>query len=264
MTAAGIDAALARARAFVAAAGDALARTRLAAALGEAEARRALREALAARQGDDGAVARPGEAPGLAGTAAALVWLDEAGDLGSAVARRAAARLAAAQEADGAWTPPGCACAHGRIVATGLLAGLLARCAATRPATLRRAGDFLAAHWGPERVQGGDPGAIAGFASFFANVPHELSDAALQWCGRELERGVRTGRIDARSAARVLVLCDAHGLPGARLAPAELVRGLLAAQAGDGGWGDAGLPPAARVDATVEAATALRRLAGRR
>jgi hypothetical protein len=60
------------------------------------------------------------------------------------------------------------------------------------------------------------------------------------------------------------VLCDARSLPGAHLAPEELLLSLRAAQADDGGWGPAEAPAAARVDATVEAVLALRRLDPRR
>ena len=71
-------------------------------------------------------------------------------------------------------------------------------------------------------------------------IAHEDSDAILQWCGRELERGYRAGAFDAVRTARVLVDCDAPSLPGARLAAGELVAALLGEQAPDGGWPAAG------------------------
>ena len=84
-------------------------------------------------------------------------------------------------------------------------------------AALRAAGGYLAVHWSPELVQGGSWHAICGYAHFFSNVPHEISDAVLQWCGRELERAFRIGAFDAVRAARIFTLCDAHALPGAKL-----------------------------------------------
>jgi hypothetical protein len=250
--------ALARARAFVRAHGDALARTRLETALGEAPPA-ALVEALRPLARPEGAFAAgPAEPGSFAGTFAALTWLDEARALDTAEATGAVAWLTAAQQPDGAWDPPG-ACAGGRLVATALTAALLARTPCARPAPRRRAAAFLAAHWAPERVAGGEFGALAGFARHWAHVDHELSDPALQWCGRELERGFREGRLDALQAARVLVLCDARSLPGSRLDADRVVHALAASQDEDGGW-RAGAPDPLRVAATVEGALALARL----
>jgi hypothetical protein len=177
-------------------------------------------------------------------------------DRGEAVAR-AVETLAAAQRPDGSWT------GDDPVVATAVVAAALARTAAVRPVVLRRAGDFLAAHWAPERIAGGDVRAVAGFAAFFANAPHELGDAALQWCGRELERGFRAGLFSALDVAGVLVSCDAAGLPGARLVAPEVVDALLAGQAPDGGFGPPGAAEPDRVEATLSALAALHRLAPR-
>jgi hypothetical protein len=169
--------------------------------------------------------------------------------------------LEAAQGDDGAWTP---AAGDGQatLVATALAAGLLARTDCARPAPLRRAGAWLTARWSPEQVQDGDFGRLAGFACWLANANPEIADAGLQWCGREWERGARTGRLAPLRAAQVLLLADAPTLPGARLGRDELVRSLLAAQRPDGGWPpDAATSPLA---ATVEALAALRHLTRRR
>jgi hypothetical protein len=128
---------------------------------------------------------------------------------------------------------------------------------------LRAASAFLAARWGPERVQSGDPIAIGAWAQWFANTDDELADAGLQWCGRELERGFRTGAIDALATARVFALCDAQALPGARLGAEEVVLSLTAAQAADGGFGAGWDPTPVRVEATLDALAALARLAPR-
>ena len=150
-----------------------------------------------------------------------------------------------------------------RVVATAQIAGQLAKTLYARPTVLRAASAFLAAHWGPERVQSGDPIAIAAFAQWYANTDDELSDAALQWCGRELERGFRTGAIDALATARVFALCDAQALPGAQLGADEVVLSLAAAQAADGGFGPPAAPVAVRVAATLDALAALARLTPR-
>jgi hypothetical protein len=245
MTPDGVGEALARARGFVEARGGELARLRLAVLLGAAPAARL-----------PGAVGWRPES-GVAGALAALAALDGPHGLRGSEVERAVAWLADAQGADGGWSA---ASEPARVVVTGLLAGFLAKTSCARPAQLERAGAFLASSWGPERVQSGDFGVLAGYAHFFANRPHELSDAALQWCGRELERGVRSGRLRAWQAGRVLALCDTRSLPGSRLAASEVVGSMLGEQQPDGGWLPSSADPAARVAVTVDAAGALVRL----
>jgi len=244
MTEAGVEAALERARRFAAAAGDddALERVRLAGALGDAP-RAALLAALPAPDS-------------LAGALRTLAVLAEARALEAPAAEAAVRELEGRQEAGGAWAASGCEGA--RLVVTGLAAGLLARTAFARTAPLQRAGRWLAERWGPERVQDGDFGRIAAYSCWLANANPALADAGLQWCGREWERGLRSGRLDAARAARVLVLADAPTLPGARVTSSELLLSLLAAQAPDGGWPTSG---GSRVAATAEALVALRHLA---
>ncbi|HEY8492495.1 MAG TPA: hypothetical protein VIN04_01305 [Myxococcota bacterium] len=244
-----VEQALARARAFAAAAAepDAAERARLAHALGDA----AREELLAALPEPDG----------LAPALRALALLAEARALATPAAERAVRALEAAQRGDGAFATPE-ADEQGALVATGVAAGLLARTAFARPGPLARAGAFLTERWGPERVQDGDFGRLAGYTAWLAHADVELSDAGLQWCGREWERGVRTGRLRAAHAARVLVLADAPTLPGARLAGRALVGPLLDTQGPEGGWPGPGGAPS--VPATAEAVLALRQLAGRR
>jgi hypothetical protein len=197
--------------------------------------------------------------PALAGTLEALAALGDARALVGPVAERAAAWLGAEQRADGSWGPEGAA--EARLAATGFAAGLLGRTRFVRERTLERAGDFLAGLWSRERVEEGPWRVTAAFSSFFSNVHHDLSDEALQWCGRALERGFRTGRNDAVRTARVFLLCDSSAVPGASLAPEELVRALLVEQAGDGGFAalEAG-GFAARAAETADAMLALVRL----
>ena len=238
-----------RAREFVLARGDALQRAR-AAAFFEAGARDEVRAGVA------------GFAD-AAGAAAALAVLDALGVRRGAEVERAVEVLAAAQRDDGSWSRAGGGDEAARVVATAHVAGLLAKTPFARAALLRAASAFLAPHWAPERVQSGDPIAIAAWAQWFANTDDELSDAGLQWCGRELERGFRSGAIDPLAAARVFALCDAQALPGTRLGADEVVPSLAAAQAADGGFGAEFEPIAARVEATLDALAALARLAPR-
>jgi hypothetical protein len=143
------------------------------------------------------------------------------------------------------------------------VAAALARTPFARPALLASAGRFLELHAPDAPHEGGSWEALAGLASFYANYPDERADEVLQRCGRELERGFRTGVLagSALAAARVLLLCDARGLPGAQLTAEELGQGLLVEQAADGGWPAAG-GDAARAAASVDAALALLRLRG--
>ena len=238
-----------RARGFVLAQGDALQRSR-ALALFDSSEHRAVCALLGAIDAAEGA-------------ATALDVLDAIGVRRGAEVERAVAILAAAQREDGSWSLAGETDESARVVATAQIAGHLAKTICARPAVLRAAGAFLAAHWGPERVQSGDPRAIAGFSHWYANTDDELSDAALQWCGRELERGFRTGAIDALGTARVFALCDAQSLPGARLSADEVVLSLAAMQATDGGFGAGFDPIPRRVEATLDALAALARLTPR-
>ena len=151
--------------------------------------------------------------------------------------------------------------ADSRLFGTGMLAGLLGKTRAVRPDVLAGAANFVAQRWAPERVEGGQWSAIAAFANFFTNVHHERSDEALQWCGRELERGFRTRRFEALPVARVLLTSDAAALPGSALTPPELLAALLKEQAGDGGFAElesAGVR--ARVEPTIDATLAILRL----
>jgi hypothetical protein len=250
MSAASQDGVAWRARDFVLEHGDALQRAR-AEAFFDAKLRDAVCRGVACAD------------PATAETALAV--LDALGVWRGAQVERAVEVLAAAQRDAGSWSRAGRDDDDddARVVATAQIAGLLAKTPFARPALLQAASRFLTARWGPERVQSGDPVAIAGWGQWFANADDELSDEGLQWCGRELERGFRTGAIDALAAARVFARCDAQSLPGARLGADEVVLSLAAAQSTDGGFGAPFEPPPLRVEATLDALAALARLAPR-
>lgn len=265
-----VRASFARARDFVARHGGALARLRLEVTLAERPPGVWI-AALAARQRDDGALAA-GEGATQEGVASTMAIVSELGTLrllDEEVARRAVGFLCAAQQPDGGWSPDaparqGAALLRDadslRVAFSARVAGALARARHAPPRVLDAAARFLARGFAPERLEGGDWDALAGFAQFYASCPDEMADAALQWCGRELERGFRSGRLGALDTARVLVLCDARALPGARLGATQIVTALLAEQREDGGWLDGGREPALRVAATLEAVVALLRL----
>ena len=168
--------------------------------------------------------------------------------------------LEAAQADDGSWgaadEPE-----ERKIVRTGMLAGHLGKTRFARAPVLAAAGDYVAERFTPDLVQNFNWPAIAAYANYFANVPHDESDAVLQWIGRELERGFRAGRFDGVQTARVLLYAEAPSLPGGRVDAAEAIGRLLDEQQRDGGWLRFDDPaPSARLDHTLDALTALVRL----
>lgn len=240
MTEGGVAAAALRAHGFVDAHGDPLQRARAA----------ALRDAGALATVDG--LLPPVDTP--VGAFVALTWLDALRVRRGPRVECAVATLAAVQDDEGAWILGAERDEAGVVATTAAVAGLLAKTSCVRPAVLAAAGAWLGARWSPDRVQGGDLRLIAGYAGFFANFDHELSDAGLQWCGRELERAFRTGAADALAVASTFVFCDAQALPGAQLTRDEIILSLLAQQAPDGSFAN-------DIEATVDALTALHRLA---
>jgi hypothetical protein len=144
---------------------------------------------------------------------------------------------------------------------TGMVAGVMGRTPVSRPQALEAAGQFLADRFDPEAVEHDGYTALLGFSHFFTNVAHELSDEALQWCGRALEKGFRSRHLDAVATLRVLLTCDAQAMPGATFDVAELLERLLEEQARDGGFAELALGgPAMRTTQTFDAMLALVRL----
>jgi len=214
---------------------------------------RACAGALVGRGAASDAIALLAPAPDPASLREALALCDDLRALGDPRVRDWADALARDQARDGGFAPA--LPPEARRFETGMIAGLLARTRYARAQHLLAAAEFLAAQWSPDLVQGGSWRMIAAFASCFANVDHDASDAILQWCGRELGRAFVTRAFDAVRTARVLVSCDAHGLPGAQLAREDLVIALLTEQRPDGSFADG-------VAATLDGLVALRRLAG--
>jgi hypothetical protein len=253
--------ALRRVRHHLASRGAALEDAFVAALAGEAT-RDPVVAAASARQAANGAlgplVAGDAAGPGVASTVDALGWLGVLGVREGALIERAVAFLAAAQERDGSWTDPAATGAEAEAALVASACAVMARAPAARLSVLRRAGAALEARWSRERVQAGSYPLIAGYLAALASLPADLdvADEALQWCGRELERGFRTGMLGAPAVAAVFVRCDAHALPGSRLRADEVARALLAAQGEDGGFPGDGPPERA----ACAAAAALRHL----
>jgi hypothetical protein len=204
----------------------------------------------------------PGPEPSVGRLLWTLAILDDLHCRDATPVERACDSLAAAQQSDGSWSDRASAPEDERIFATGMITGYLAKTPFVRQSTLASAADYLAARWNPDRVKGSAWGTNAAYFHCFALVRHEQADAILQWCGRELERGFRTGVYDAVRTARVFALCKAHALPGSRLAVAELVARILDEQMADGGYALSGdSSRRARVSHTLDALAALERFA---
>ena len=233
--------AAARAHAFVRARGSPLERLRARALLGETPASEVTRAFAAA-----GALAAV-EPDALLGPLSAL---DDLRQLAAPELEPALRALGAALGPDGAWGDPAEPLA-GRIVRTAHLGGFLTKSLRARPRVRAAVDGFLCRSWDAERVRGGDFVTLAAYAHWFSLNESDVSDAALQWCGRELERGYRTRACDALRAARVFVLCHAAALPGAGLGARELCEALVGEQTADGGFA---LSERALSGAPVEAA----------
>ncbi|MDJ0788843.1 MAG: hypothetical protein QNK05_18695 [Myxococcota bacterium] len=211
----------------------------------------------------DGGLPGPDPEARLEATTRALRCIDQLGLLAHPVVESMARFLVAAQHDDGSFGAA--ADAQARVWLTAAVGAALSRVPSVRLSVLRAAEGFAMGQWDVEKVQGGGDAARATILATFellAAMPSELSDEALQWCGRELERGFRTGAFSALEAARVFVRCGADALPGTRLGAADVMPPLLASQLEDGSFGDAERAPDERVHDTLDALVALSRMAG--
>lgn len=251
----GLEESVGRAHTFVVAEGSSLDRLFLDTLLRERPVTDLL-SAFASGQGAGGALPplRGAREPDRPSTVRALECLDALGMLDHPVPEQACAYLCGSQAEDGGW---GEGDDEARIRETGRVAGMLAKTPFARPSVLRRAEAFLAERWSVERVQGPSYEPILAYTHLLTQVPSERADEILQWCGRELERGLRLRAFSPLATARVFLRARVKGLPGAQIEASELVTGLITEQREDGSWRDDGLHP---VDATLEAVEALLRL----
>jgi hypothetical protein len=259
----GLDAVYARAGGFIALEGAALDRLQFETLLRERDASAVL-DALSEQQESSGAFRawrRDGESDPVASTLRALSYLDALGLLDHPIPEAAVGFLSAGQAKDGGWGDPA-EPLEPRILSTGAISGFLAKSPFARTSVLRAAEGFMLGNWTIERVQGPSYAPILAYmhllAAFTSDPSSEAGDEALQWCGRELERGFRMHAFDPVSVARVFCRARARALPGAKLDPPELVTAIVTAQDDDGGW--TAESSASRVDATLEAIEALQRL----
>ncbi len=199
-------------------------------------ARSAAEEVLAGRLGE----LQVASAPPLASLEGIVLRLLRLGCTRGPVAERAAGLLARSQAADGGF---GSGAEPLRLRRTAHLAAWLASNRHARPSVLARASAFVAAAWSPARVAGGSAADLAAWAHFFSHAAGdealELADAALAWCGRELDRSFRAGRLTPSEAARVLAFCDAVAIPGGSVHAEAVLRALAGESPGAPGVADA-------------------------
>jgi len=162
--------------------------------------------------------------------------LDIVGAQGSGMAERVCQRLVSEQRDDGSWEGDEPGHETDDMGCTGMLAGYLAKTPFVRERALRSAADYMAERWSPDRVKGDAWEVTAAYCHCFSLVRHESADAILQWCGRELQRGLVTGVYDAVRTARVYVWCRALALPGAPIRREELLERLVGEQSADGSF----------------------------
>ncbi len=245
--------ALERAQRFVVDRGDSLSRLRALAVLQARPASDVVAE-IAARQRSDGSwpalsassIRAFGFGPldsvapsSIHGALDGLALLSDLHALDTDCVVHAVAFLEQTQLPDGSWgswnggeDPAG----EARLHLTGMLAGILGKTPVVRQRVLDLAAGFVGDRWSASRVGGGRWPTLACFAQFFTNVADPRSDEALQWCGRELERGFRSRSFGALAVARALLYCDAVAFPGCGIRAVELVEGLIGAQAEDGSF----------------------------
>jgi hypothetical protein len=201
----------------------------------------------------------------IIGTLEGLLLAGDAKVLHGEWVERAAHFLETVQDADGAFRIPTTGGEAETVKAdifwTGMMGGILGRTPVARPTLLEAAGDFIGERFDPERVEQDGYSALIAYSHFFTNVAHDLSDEALQWCGRALEKGFRSRQQDAVATIRVLLTCDAQAMPGATFDVAELLSQILEEQAGDGGFAELSLGgPASRTTQTFDAMLGIVRL----
>ena len=202
--------------------------------------------------------------PAWLGGLEALIFLSDFDALGAPVVGRVADFLTSLQSEDGGFGQRSDSESE-RILATGLIAGHLARTRVVRPKVLSDAAHFMSNAWSPSLVGGRAWSLVAAFGCWFSSVgdQDDLADGALQQVGRELERGFRQGTYDAAGTVRVLLHCDASAVPGAGLVPGELLEALLSEQGEDGGFAElVDGPDALRVMPTFDAMLGTIRLCG--
>lgn len=143
-------------------------------------------------------------------------------------------RIVELQDEDGGWGKQ--LSMNDRLSLTGQVAGLLAKSPFSPGRSLRAADSFFEDHWSEKRVRSGSLVDIDVYFHWLANYPGELADEALQWCGRELTRGFRSGNFGPLATGRIFVRCGARALPGASVSSREVCEKLIKTQRQDGSF----------------------------
>lgn len=232
--------ALQRAYAYVDEAGSELDRLRFAVLL-EKESPENLLEALAARQSSNGFFAVLSQnadeiEADVATSLEALTVLDDHGLLDHPKVKSWVKAVTDAQKPDGMWGDDEGVFSATRLAQCGMLGGFLVKSNSARVVVVDRALEAMADQWSSERVGADTYPLLAAYFHLFTFATHDLGDEALQWCGRELEKGARGGVISALEAVRIFLFCDAYALPGLSMDGGRLIPELLREQESDGSF----------------------------
>jgi hypothetical protein len=117
-----------------------------------------------------------------------------------------------------------------------MLGAFLVKSNSVRIMVVDAALEALAAGWSTERVSADTWPLLAAYFHLLTVASHEIGDEALQWCGREFEKGMRGGVITALEAVRIFLFCDAYALPGVSMDGGRLIPELLREQLADGSF----------------------------
>jgi len=230
--------ALERAYAYVDTAGSDLDRLRFAVLL-EKAAPEDLLEAFGNMQSEEGFFATGSETATLESSLEVLAALDDCGLLGDARLKPWVQAVSKGQASDGMWlgeTRTQKATADERLALCGMLAAFLVKSGSARIVIVDAALEAMAEAWSTERVGADFCPLLASYFHLLTLASHEIGDEALQWCGRELEKGLRGGAVSGLEVARILLFCDAYALPGVSMDGGRLIPEILREQQADGSF----------------------------
>jgi len=190
-----------------------------------------------------------------------LAVLDDHGLLSDPLLKRWVQAVSKTQAPDGMWGDASAASADARTYVSGMLGAFLVKSGSARLVIVDAALEALATGWSTERVSAGTWPLLAAYFHFLTFASHEIGDEALQWCGREFEKGMRGGVITALEAVRIFLFCDAYALPGVSMDGGRLIPELLREQQPDGSFpaSEHALGVQTPVQATLTAVLALSR-----
>lgn len=165
-----------------------------------------------------------------------LAVLDDHGLLNDPLLNSWVQAVSKTQGADGLWGNEGDATEDSRVYLSGMLGAFLVKSHSVRIVVVDEALEALAKAWSTERVSAETWPLLAAYFHFLTLASHEIGDEALQWCGREFEKGMRGGVISALEAVRIFLFCEAYALPGISMDGGRLIPELLREQQKDGSF----------------------------